>query len=73
MLSQAKGSYLIVDDNEKIRKMKRRIEQLCKSSNIRVSDRRRCTFYRSSLTFHNQNADRGGHHDDGDHDDDDNN
>ena len=42
---------------------------MCKSSNIRVSDLRRCTFYRSSLTFHNQNADRGGHHDDHDVDD----
>lgn len=52
---------------KKLSMMKTRVN--CKSSNITVSDLRKCT--KSSLTFHNQNADHDGHDDDGDEGDDD--
>ena len=60
---------LVLDDFEKMPMMKTRAN--CKSSNITVSDLRKCT--QSSLTFHNQNADHDSHDDDSDEGDDDDN
>ena len=65
IISPSKGSFywsLVLDDFEEDANMMK-MRGSWKSSNITVSDRRKCT--KSSLTFHNQNADHHGQDDDG--------